>query len=120
VVAWNALLRTGSEETRVARGAEADIARKLDAYDLDSSAASGVGADALDATATDALLERNIAIGPGDDGIDFDSAATTLTRNLLLRNGDLGIEAVPDIIDGGGNTAPRNGNPAQCLNVACR
>jgi parallel beta-helix repeat protein len=74
----------------------------------------------VEATATDTLLERNIAIGAGDDGIDVDSAATTLTRNLLLRNGDLGIEAVPGVIDGGGNQAHGNGNPAQCLNVACQ
>ena len=47
-------------------------------------------------------------------------AATTLTRNLSLRNGDLGIEAVPGITDGGGNKAHGNGNPLQCLNVACR
>jgi parallel beta-helix repeat protein len=74
----------------------------------------------VEATATDTLLERNIADGAGDDGIDVDSAATTLTRNLSLRNGDLGIEAVPGITDGGGNKAHGNGNPAQCLNVACR
>jgi hypothetical protein len=74
----------------------------------------------VESTATDTLLERNIAIGAGDDGIDVDTAATTLTRNLALRNGDLGIEAVPGVIDGGGNKAQGNGNPAQCLNVACR
>jgi parallel beta-helix repeat protein len=74
----------------------------------------------VESTATDTLLERNIAIGAGDDGIDVDTAATTLTRNLSLRNGDLGIEAVPGVIDGGGNKAQGNGNPAQCLNVACQ
>ena len=74
----------------------------------------------VEATATDTLLERNIAIGAGDDGIDVDSAATTLTRNLLLRNGDLGIEAVPGVIDGGGNQAHGNGNPAQCTNISCK
>ena len=74
----------------------------------------------VESTATDTLLERNIAIGAGDDGIDVDSAATTLARNLALRNGDLGIEAVAGVVDGGGNKARRNGNAAQCLNVACR
>jgi large repetitive protein len=74
----------------------------------------------VEVTATDTLLERNIAIGAGDDGIDVDSAATRLSRNLLLRNGDLGIEAVPGVIDGGGNQAHGNGNPAQCTNISCK
>jgi parallel beta-helix repeat protein len=74
----------------------------------------------VESTVTDTLLERNIAIGAGDDGIDVDTAATTLTRNLSLQNGDLGIEAVPGVIDGGGNKAHGNGNPAQCLNLACQ
>ena len=60
------------------------------------------------------LLEHNIAIGAGDDGIDVQSATTTLTRNVAVHNGDLGIEAVPGVLDGGGN-----GNPAQCTNVDC-
>jgi hypothetical protein len=56
----------------------------------------------------------------GDDGIDIDDARrVTLTRNHAWFNGDLGIEAVPGVIDGGGNWAKHNGNPLQCLNVAC-
>jgi large repetitive protein len=73
----------------------------------------------VESTATDTLLERNVAIGAGDDGIDVDNAATTLTGNLAFRNGDLGIEAVAGVIDGGGNHAAANGNPAQCTNVVC-
>jgi parallel beta-helix repeat protein len=65
------------------------------------------------------LLERNIAIGAGDDGIDVDSTTTSLRRNTANRNGDLGIEAVPGVIDGGGNQAHGNGNPAQCTNISC-
>jgi hypothetical protein len=38
----------------------------------------------------------------------------------LLRNGDLGIEAVPGVIDGGGNHAHGNGNPGQCTNISCK
>jgi hypothetical protein len=67
----------------------------------------------------DALVERNIVIGSGDDGFDVQQPTTTLARNLALINGDLGIEAVPGVIDGGGNFAFGNGNPLQCLNVAC-
>jgi hypothetical protein len=73
----------------------------------------------VESTALDTLVKRNIAIGAGDDGIDVDNAATTLTRNLALHNGDLGMEAVPGVVDGGGNHAAGNGNTAQCTNVAC-
>jgi large repetitive protein len=66
------------------------------------------------------LLDRNIAIGAGDDGIDVESPTTTLTRNVANRNRDLGIEAVPGVIDGGGNKAKGNGNPLQCRNVDCK
>ena len=81
---------------------------------------AGIDGVLVESTASDTLLERNIAIRARDDGIDVDSGAATLTRNLSLRNGDFGIEAVPGVTDGGGNTAHGNGNPAQCLNVACR
>ncbi len=67
----------------------------------------------------DTFLEGNVVTGAKDDGIDVDSPATTLTRNLALHNGDLGIEAVAGVLDGGGNRAAGNGNPAQCTNVAC-
>jgi large repetitive protein len=73
----------------------------------------------VEPTASDTLLERNLAIGAGDDGIEVANAATTLTGNLAFRNGDLGIEAVAGIIDGGRNKAAANGNPAQCTNVVC-
>jgi large repetitive protein len=70
-----------------------------------------------DATAT--LLERNTANGNGHDGIDVSAAGTTLTRNTANFNHELGIEAVPGVIDGGGNRARGNGNPLQCTNVTC-
>jgi hypothetical protein len=37
-----------------------------------------------------------------------------------LQNGDLGIEAVPGVIDGGGNKAKANGDAAQCTNISCK
>jgi len=73
----------------------------------------------VESTAAETLLERNVALAAGDDGIDLESAATVVTRNLALHSGDLGIEAVPGVTDGGGNRAAANGNPAQCVNVAC-
>jgi hypothetical protein len=60
---------------------------------------------------------RNLAVRNGDDGIDINVASTILTRNLANHNHDLGIEAVPGVIDGGGNHAAGNGNSAQCTNI---
>jgi hypothetical protein len=74
----------------------------------------------VDKGAAGTLLIRNIAIRNGDDGIDVDAPATTLTRNIANRNHDLGIEAVPGVIDGGGNHAAGNGNPVQCTNIDCK
>ena len=65
------------------------------------------------------LLKRNTAIGARGDGFDVNSRSTTLTRNRAARNGGLGIDAVVGVIDTGGNRAHGNGNPAQCMNVAC-
>jgi parallel beta-helix repeat protein len=81
---------------------------------------SNLGDGILVDGATGTLLVRNIASRNGDDGIDVEVAATTLTRNTANHNHDLGIEAVPGVIDGGGNHAAGNGNPAQCINVACK
>jgi parallel beta-helix repeat protein len=69
--------------------------------------------------ATSTLLERNTANGNGHDGIEVSAAETTLTSNTANFNHELGIEAVPGVIDGGGNRASGNGNPLQCTNVTC-
>lgn len=66
------------------------------------------------------VLARNLAVHSGDDGIDVRAPGTTVTRNTAIANHDLGIAAVPGVIDGGGNQAAGNGNPAQCANIACR
>ena len=65
-------------------------------------------------------LTENRASRNGDDGIDVENSDATLTGNTADRNSDLGIEAVPGVTDGGGNRAFGNGNPLQCLNVACK
>jgi parallel beta-helix repeat protein len=64
-------------------------------------------------------LTENQASRNGDDGIDVENVDATLTANTANRNSDLGIEAVLGVTDGGGNRAFGNGNPLQCLNVAC-
>ena len=43
-----------------------------------------------------------------------------IDRFIANHNHDLGIEAVPGVIDGGGNHAAGNGNPAQCINIDCK
>jgi hypothetical protein len=47
------------------------------------------------------------------------SKTTTLIDNRAVRNAKLGINAVLGVIDGGGNKAHGNGNPAQCTNITC-
>jgi hypothetical protein len=66
------------------------------------------------------LLSRNVAVGAGDDGFDVRSRTAKLAGNRAVRNRDLGIEAVRGVTDGGGNIARGNGDPRQCVNVACR
>jgi parallel beta-helix repeat protein len=56
---------------------------------------------------------------PRSDGIQVDDAGTVIADNTANDNADYGIQAVPGVIDGGGNTASGNGNPLQCLNVLC-
>jgi large repetitive protein len=74
----------------------------------------------VDSGAKGTLIEHNTLIRNGDDGIDVNVPATTLTRNTANRNHDLGIEAVRGIIDGGGNHAAGNGDPAQCTHIDCK
>jgi Right handed beta helix region len=73
---------------------------------------------------SDTTIERNRAERNGDDGIDVDvgeyGGPITVRANRAFFNGDLGIEADPGTIDGGGNRASHNGNPAQCVGVSCR
>jgi hypothetical protein len=68
---------------------------------------------------TGTLLQNNSVQGFADDGIDVEAPGTVIRRNTANDNGDLGIEAVPGVVDGGGNHASGNGNPLQCTNVFC-
>lgn len=64
-------------------------------------------------------LVNNSAHRNGADGINVEDAGNTIKRNHANRNHDLGIFAAAGNIDGGGNTAHRNGNAAQCVGVTC-
>jgi len=83
------------------------------------------GADGVRATGVwNVLVERNRTDRNGDDGIDVDvgeyGGPITVRGNRAFFNFDLGIEADPGTIDGGGNRARHNGNPAQCVGVSCK
>jgi hypothetical protein len=64
-------------------------------------------------------IADNVSVAAGADGIRVEDPTARVARNTANDNGDLGIEAVPGV-RGNGNRAARNGNPAQCINVACQ
>jgi hypothetical protein len=89
----------------------------------DFSANEGTGLVVSDPRA---LVDRNIANDNRLDhpnnpssGIEIHVPGAVVSRNRADRNQAYGIDAVPGTIDGGGNRARGNGNPAQCLNITC-
>ncbi len=69
-------------------------------------------------TGTHAFANRS-AQNTGD-GIRVTSTSARLTANSAYQNGALGIDAAAGVVDGGGNRAAQNGDPAQCTpNIAC-
>jgi large repetitive protein len=83
----------------------------------EQNARDGINVDAL---SSETVIQGNVADQNFDDGIDVESEVARLVANRANNNGDLGIEAVTGVTDGGGNRAFGNGNPLQCLNVACK
>ena len=79
------------------------------------------GGDAFQVNAKDnhSVLNHNIARRAGDDGFDVQSDSARLVNNGAFGNADLGIDAALGVIDGGGNVARFNGDPRQCVNIAC-
>jgi hypothetical protein len=71
-------------------------------------------------TGANQVVSRNVAFSNGETGIRVLGPGTVVSRNVANDNGELGIEAGPGVIDGGGNRATGNGNPAQCIGVLCR
>lgn len=65
------------------------------------------------------VVDKNAIYQNTVDGIRVESVSTTITRNTANDNGNWGINAVPGVIDGGGNKARGNGVPAQCTGVVC-
>ena len=77
------------------------------------------GGIAIDSAVERTVVKRNHVFRAGAHGILVGNATTTLTRNEARYNHRLGIKAVEGVIDGGGNRASGNGDPRQCVNVAC-
>jgi parallel beta-helix repeat protein len=93
-----------------------DVARNVvKANVVDQSIGQGIQ---VNADAADSRVLKNYVSRNGIDGIHVESVTTTITRNDARKNTGLGINA-PGAIDGGGNKANGNGNPVQCLGVAC-
>ena len=64
-------------------------------------------------------MTRNYAVEQLGHGIELFEPGAYVARNTANDNGEWGIEGVPGTIDGGGNRASGNAQPAQCLNVVC-
>jgi len=69
--------------------------------------------------ATGTIVRENLVAEHGGDGIQVNSPLTRVAHNAAFYNGLLGIRAVPGTTSGPGNIAGGNGDPRQCLNVAC-
>jgi len=76
-------------------------------------------ATGIDVTSPNTLILGNRADRNEDDGIDVEDASDRVIANVANDNGVLGINAVPGVF-GLGNRASGNGDPRQCVNVACR
>lgn len=72
----------------------------------------------VDAASDGTTVRGNHTVTNTDDGIDVENSATKIVGNTADRNDDLGIESVPGVA-ASGNHASGNGNPVQCVNVAC-
>ena len=72
---------------------------------------------------TGSIIERNRANGNDGDGISVSYPGHTLTANVANNNGNWGIYVADGTgattLDGGGNSAADNTQPAQCFGVRC-
>ncbi len=68
---------------------------------------------------SDNLIEDDLVTNSGENGIDLRSPGNVVRRNHTDSNAAWGIFAIEGTIDGGGNRAHGNGQPAQCSGVVC-
>jgi parallel beta-helix repeat protein len=113
VVDKNNLGGNGDFAIALSSGASNNLVEKNDVV---STTGHGIQ---VNADASGSSLEKNSVSTSGLDGIHVDAPSTTITKNTAMRNTNLGIFA-PGAVDGGGNKASGNGNPAQCVGVVCK
>jgi parallel beta-helix repeat protein len=87
---------------------------------IEKNDVSDNGGDGIVVYDPSSIVLHNVARGNGDDGIRVASAGIVVGHNQVTENRDLGIDAVPGVIDGGGNKGSGNGNPQQCVNITCK
>jgi parallel beta-helix repeat protein len=98
----------------------------VDAFDNDlvlnqarSNLAEGIFVSGVTPVATGVLLDRNTANSNSSDGIRVSGSGHTIRANIARNNDGWGIFAAPGNVDGGGNRASGNAEPAQCFGVIC-
>jgi parallel beta-helix repeat protein len=83
---------------------------------MDGNLQGGIWVDGGSASNT---IEGNAARGNGGDGIDVMAAGTVVRYNLARLNQGWGIHGAVGVVDGGGNGASGNTEPAQCYLIVC-
>jgi parallel beta-helix repeat protein len=73
----------------------------------------------VDGGATGNTVARNAARGNDGDGLTVEGADSVVGGNLARLNNGWGIYAAPGVVDGGGNGASGNAEPAQCYLIVC-
>jgi len=89
---------------------------------IDGNTVFGSLHDGFDIDSQTALVQNNTSTGNHDDGIGVgrNAANVTIRSNVANSNSDLGIQPIAGTaIDGGGNRASGNGDPRQCVRIAC-
>jgi parallel beta-helix repeat protein len=100
-----------------ALGVEVSGRENYVAYNRVTGGTGGTGLRVLTG-ATGNYLRGNVATG-NYVGITIQEPTNVLQSNVANDNVGLGIDAVPGTVDDGGNTATGNGDPRQCVGVAC-
>jgi parallel beta-helix repeat protein len=120
----NTVSRNRVRDSRVGILVEAfSNANRILGNDVTRSSETGISVNDQSGDAShDNVLRDNRVTRSGGDGIFVGDAApgTVVARNQALHNDLLGINAPFGAVDGGGNRAHGNGDPRQCVGVACR
>jgi parallel beta-helix repeat protein len=115
VIAANRVVRNSITVTLFSRNAEA-VGNVVRGNRVSRAPRGGV---AIDPESQRTVVRRNHVFRAGLHGILVGNPSTKVTRNEARDNRRLGIKAVRGTFDGGGNRASGNGDPRQCLNIAC-